>query len=321
MSIYTKPLERERPAIRCYGLVGIVVLLLPLVARQAAGKEAPRRRAKPPQWSQDVREVFFEDARKELVGVRPVAGVAKPQAVAVKEARNASQDIESPWSELIEAETLQTEIKRVVNGLAGATSTSSKFNGGGHQQCQRDFSLLAVWFRVIEEFDEQTRWQSDAGTVRQHLAQAANLCEEASEQSYSAAKQVQGLLTDLLRGQASLESPSQEDQQVDRSQLMLRMEQSVEEILGPALSSKKNFRRRNSDVAHESQLLAVLARVIVAEGYESSDEEEFSDYARQFGEASTALAEAAQEKNYEAARSATGRLTQSCSACHEDYRG
>ncbi|NOY30828.1 MAG: cytochrome c [Planctomycetes bacterium] len=300
-----------------------IVLTVPLLfggVVHAESKEAAGRRAKPPQWSQEVRDVFFEDARKELVGTRPVAELAKPLG-GMTGINGKSQNEASSWSELIQAETLQTEIKRVVNGLAGAISSSGKFQGGGYEQCRHDFSLLAVWFRVVGEFDEQVRWKKEAGDVRQHLGQAAALCEKASEPSYSAAKQMHGLLTELLRGQSAFEDSTQEKWQVDRSLLMLRMEQSVEEILGPSLSSKKIFRRRNSDLAHEAQLLAVLAKVIIEEGYESADDEEFSAYARQLGEASTTLVREAEEKNYEAARSAAGRLTQSCSACHEDFRG
>jgi len=286
----------------------------------AGGEESPRRRAKPPQWSQEVRDVFFDDARKELVGNRPVLRAAKTQAEVV-ESEGSLQNVDSSWSDLIDAETLQSEVKQTINNVAGAIATSGKFNGEGHQQCQRDFSLLAVLFGVIEEFDEQVRWQRNAGVVRRHLKQAAAMCEEASEESYSAAKQEYGLLTDLLRGQPTIDDSLQEKGQVERSQLMLRMEQSVEEVLGSALSSKKNFRRRSTEVIHESQLLAVLAKLIVEEGYESADDEEFSGFARQLGEASTALVQAAKEENYEAARSAVGRLTQSCSTCHEDFRG
>ncbi len=297
-------------------IIALLVLLVFGGVSRAVAKETPPRRAKPPQWTQEVRDVFFEDAREQLVGARPVVAGAKPQAEVVGVSSGTSS-----WSERIQAETLQSKIKQIVSGLAGAISTSAKFSGGGFQQCQRDFSLLAVLFRVVEEFDEPMRWQKNANAVRRHLQQTAALCEQADEQSYSAVKQMHGLLTDLFRGQPSFEDAAPENRQVDRAALMLRMEQSVEEILGPSLSSKKIFRRRNSDLAQESQLLAVLAKVIVEEGYESADDEEFLAYARQLGEASTALARASEEKNYEAARSAEGRLTQSCSACHEDFRG
>jgi hypothetical protein len=300
---------------------GLAIIFVVAITTHAAGKEAPKPRAKPPQWSQEVRDVFFVDARRVLVGTRPVAGTPKSQAIPGNKARTNSQKTELAWSTLIEAETLQTEIKRVVNGLASAISTTGKFKGGGHQQCLQDFSLLSIWFGVIEEFDQRTRWQKEAAAMRRQLEQTATLCEEANDQSHSAAKQVVESLTDLLRGQSPDVGSLQEDQQVDRAQLMLRMEQSVDDIIGPAISSNKNFRRRSAEVVHETQLLAVLAKIITAASYESTDEKEFSDYARQLGEASTALAEAAKEKNYEAARSAAGQLTQSCSACHEDFRG
>jgi len=300
---------------------GLAVVLVLSSTAYTAGEEAPKLRAKPPRWSQEVRDVFFEDAREILVGARPVAETARSQAITGNNTNRNSQKTKLAWSTLIEAETLQTEIKRVVNGLAGAISTTGKFKAGGHQQCLQDFSLLSIWFGVIEEYDKQTRWQGDANAMRRYLEQVASLCAKATKQSHSAAKQAVESLTNLLRGQSPEVGSSQEVQQVDRAQLMLRMEQSVDEILAPAISSKKNFRRRSSKVVHESQLLAVMAKIIMADGYESTDEKEFSDYANQLGEASTALSEAAKEKNYEAARSATGQLTQSCSACHEEFRG
>ncbi len=296
---------------------GFAAVILLFFAAWARGEETPPRRAIPPKWSAEVLGTFFEDARQQLVGTRPVAVTKKTQAKAML------PEVDSSWAKLIDSDTLATEIKRIANGLSEAVSKPGKFHGAGYQQCRRDFSLLAVLFGVVEEYSEQVRWQSDAGQMRQHLLRAANHCEVASAQSYANAKQTHGLLLDLIRGQSPQDDAKLEplDELADRSQLMQRMELTVEEVITVSLSNNKKFRRRGPEIARASQLFAVLAKVIQREDYENSDDTTFAAYAHQLGEASAALSQAVQEQNYETARTAAGRLTQSCSICHEDFRG
>jgi cytochrome c556 len=65
----------------------------------------------------------------------------------------------------------------------------------------------------------------------------------------------------------------------------------------------------------------LLAELIHREDYEFWDDESFRDYAEQLGEAAEDLSQAAADGNYEAARTAVGRVSQSCAACHDGYRG
>jgi hypothetical protein len=102
---------------------------------------------------------------------------------------------------------------------------------------------------------------------------------------------------------------------------MLRMEMALEENISPWLANRKEFRRHKSDVAHESQLLAVLARTICREEYDFADDEGFVEIARKMGRATRQLTEASEQGDYESARQAAGRVTQSCSDCHDGYRG
>lgn len=301
---------------RIFGIGLLFVGTTLLFAETALAEETPPQRARPPKWSKEVRDTFFFDARKQLVGTRPRKAQASSNA---PETMPPSEGLS--WSSQIDADTLTTEIKRVASQLSKSVAKPGLFNSGGYQDCRRDFALLALLMRVVEEFDQQVRWQRDAGSMRRQLEYAAVLCEEANEQSWAVAKQTQNLLADLIRGQSPQVETERENQPVDRAQLMLRMERSNKEILGPSLANKKMFRRHSEAVAHESQVLAVLAKVIVEQPYDYSEEEEFIAFARQLGEASNAMARAAKEKDYDQARSAAGRITQSCSHCHEDYRG
>ncbi|MEQ8836101.1 MAG: hypothetical protein RID07_04780, partial [Lacipirellulaceae bacterium] len=97
-------------------------------------KEPPRR-AKPPVWSRDVLDAFFDDAREHLVGERPASANTTNTQLASKNAAG-----EQPatggfaWSQRISAETVTQEIKRVANTLRTPLANPSRFKSGGFQE-------------------------------------------------------------------------------------------------------------------------------------------------------------------------------------------
>ncbi len=303
--------------------LSILVLSMPLShATESA------RRVQPPRWTQDVLDAFFEDAREQLMGVRPQRDsrddvevlVAKPASGGGRPA-----DATRKWSALIEADTLTAEIKRIQNQLATALKKSASFLGGENLACQRDFGLLAVLFSVIDQFDEEVRWQRSAKLMQQRCFRAGQNCKAASAQSFSAAKEMHAVLGELFRGQAPAgETASQGADQpelTERALLMQSMEIMIKQGLKPALANSREFRKRSLLASEQAQLLAMLAEVIQQEGYEYADDDTYLNEARQLCKAAQELAQAARDKNYEAARAAAGRVSQSCSRCHEGYRG
>lgn len=297
----------------------LIVLLLSPPGVWAGTEDQPKLRARPPQWSADVVEVFFEDARKHLAGDRPSrARAVSPAAATTNEVTDLQGD--TKWSTLIEAGALTAEVKSVHNRLISLLARAGSFKSGGNADCRREFSLLVVLFGVVDEYDQEIRWQQEAVRMRALCSQAAHACETASDESFALAADVRSQIADLLRGQSMSRQMPAAEAPIVRGQLMQRMELAVEENISPWLANRKEFRRRKSDVAHESQLLAVLARTICREGFEFADDEAFVEIARELGWASRELTEASEQGNYEAARQAIGRLTQSCSDCHDGYR-
>ncbi|MGI9429049.1 MAG: cytochrome c, partial [Bythopirellula sp.] len=284
------------------------------------------QRVQPPEWSRDVLDEFFEDAREQLVGERPASaagGEQRPSVATPASGEGEAEEAEFRWSLLIEADTLTAEIKRINNQLGTALRKSSSFQGGGNLLCRRDFGLLSVLFAVIRDFDKDVRWKRSARQVQAECYQASNNCKSASAQSFAAAQNTHALLEDLFRGQAPAATGTSEDEQllIERPQLMQSMELSLKERLGPAVANSREFRRRSQQAVEQAQVLAVLAEMIQREGYEYADDDTFLDEARQLREAAAELSQAAKEKNYEAARAAAGKVGQSCSRCHEGYRG
>ncbi|HEX2476628.1 MAG TPA: hypothetical protein VHK01_17880, partial [Lacipirellulaceae bacterium] len=118
----------------------------------AADRSQRPKRARPPKWSADVLDVFFEDAREKLEGERP--DYAAKSAIATSQSPPSSQGNVAPdpsafaWSKLIDAETLETEIKRLAQAVAQETRSPTEFKGGTYQACRRHFSVLATLFAI-----------------------------------------------------------------------------------------------------------------------------------------------------------------------------
>ncbi len=282
--------------------------------------------AQPPEWSQEVRDVFFDDAREQLVGQRP-----DDRPLSVPAPSETKSEPVSPWSQLIEVETLRAEIKRLNNVLAGSVRSPSHFKSGGFRDCRRVFAELAVLFAVIAEYggEHPVRWQKESLGLRNAFSRAARNCKVATDPTFVEARRRHEDLNALLRGQSvqlakqteEMEEEVAWDKIAERSQLMLRMELAVQEQLASSLGSESSFRKKNQQLRHEAQVLAMLAEVIQQKGYEYADDDTYLEYVQQFREASQQLDRACKQNDYRSARKAVGRVTQSCSDCHEDYRG
>jgi hypothetical protein len=290
-----------------------------------AAEKAPPRRAKPPVWTPDVLDAFFADAREHLVGERPAAADAMP-AIAEASDGGASPAVDAfAWSQVIEGDSLDAEVKRIVTGLRDPLGNPAKFKAGGYKQCRADFSLLAVLFGVIAEHDGDVRWKEDAAALRNALARAAMNCKTATDQTFAEASQRKTDLEDLVRGERlGGEKPKELEkwsQLADRPLLMQRMEKLMQEEIAPALGNAKEFSKRAPEIRQKAELLAVLADVTQREEYEYWDDAGFQELSGDLRSATEELTRAAVEVNYEAARAAAGRAGQACSACHEGYRG
>ena len=315
VSIVTRSIEMRMQAVS--PLIGL--LLLSPSGVWAVAEKQPTLRARPPEWSTEVNEVFFVDARKHLSGERPQP--VSPLDEAARDTKlSTNVQKSSKWSALIEADTLTTEVKRIHNQLGTLLARPGAFKSGGHADCRRNFSLLALLFGVAAEYDQEVRWQPLASRTRALCSQAAKHCEQPSDKSFALATEVHAQIAELLSGQMNDRRVPNGEEPIDRGQLMLSMELTVEEKISPRLASQKDFRRRRSEVAHESQLLAVLARTICRVPYDYADDVSFVELAREMQRASRQLTKASHEGAYEAARQAAGRVTRSCSECHDVYR-
>lgn len=315
---------------RCW--VGLfVVVVVALSGRTFAAEEAgPAKRAKPPVWSQDVLDEFFVDAHEQLVGERPAKrseAAAKEQPAGQGSGAAAAVDASNgaAWSQVISGDALAAEVKQLAAALRDPLANPAKFKSGGYKTCRAAFSELAVLFAVIAEYDGDVRWQEDAPMLRDALSRAARNCKTGTDQTFAEAAELRTQLDDLIRGERLGGKPAPPPERwsdlADRPMLMTRMESALQEGISPALSNAREFSRKAVDVQQQAEVLALLAALIDREEFEYWDDENFQEHSGALRAASRALTRAAAEANYEAARAAAGEASQSCSVCHEGYRG
>ncbi len=289
---------------------------------------APPKRARPPKWSADVLDAFFPDARTKLVGTRP--DYEKTSAVASASPTSSTPGVPAAaasvngWSKLIDAETIETEIKRLAQEVSKDVTAPAQFKGGGYKDCRREFSVLAALFAVAAEYDGEVRWKDSAAPLRDVFARAGHNCKVGTDQSFQEATQRKQDLADLIGGNRPKSSDAEKKadwgQVSDRPPLMQRLNIAQLDRLKKWLSSKEEFAAHRDDIKHESQMAATIADIIGHEGFEYWDDETYAQYARDLKQAESDVAAAVELDNYEQARQSIGKASKACTNCHEGYR-
>ena len=295
-----------------------LLLLFSLPCSPLEAAEAPPKRARPPVWTDAERSVFFVDFREHLQGERPVAeGAGGRGQRAETDEKNKTED----WSSVIDAGTLTAEVKKISNRLNLALQRIGPFKSGGNLDCRRHFAMLTTLFDVIAEHDDEPRWQRHAPFLRDLCYRAGEACDEPTKAAFDVATETHLVLQDLLNGTSPVVEELPSAELAAQTLLMQRMEQALEEIVKPAIADEKSFGRDSNDIRHEAQLLAMMARVIQHPESDYGEDDDFLNFAKDLRKASRDVVEAADSEDYGATRTAVGRASQSCIACHEDYRG
>ena len=307
----------------------LIVAAAGLVAAIVMAKEPARaeKRARPPKWPADVEAIFFPDARQKLVGTRPdyTKQQVAARAAAKADGSTAAQKSAGGWSKLIDAETIETEIKRAGQEVAKTVTTPGAFKGGGYKDCRRLFSVLAMLFAVDAEFDGEVRWHEAAPTFRDLFARAGYNCKAGSDQTFQEATQRKQNLADLIAGNRPRPSKAERkadwSKVADREPLMQRMNIAHEDRIKKWLANKAEFKAHQDEIKHEAQLVATIADIIGREGFEYWEDEQYAKFAVELKQAAADAAAAVELDNYEQAQQANNRMTKACADCHEGFRG
>ena len=86
-------------------------------------------------------------------------------------------------------------------------------------------------------------------------------------------------------------------------------------------ANDRDFKTNAAKIRHDAELLMMFSVVLTQDGMEDGDDEDYSDYSKQLKQAVRKVLDALDANDAEACRQATSTVGQSCTACHDDYRG
>lgn len=304
--------------------------LMPAAAKDRAAKRKLHKTARPPKFSQQELDVFFADARDKLGPGQPGGQVAAATTSAgTPSSPSGGQPVQAAggfaWSKLISPSTLEDMIKTQAAPLAEQTKTPSQFNGGGNLVSRTHFTLLALFYSVIADYDGDVRWKKDAPSLRSMFGRAAANCKTTGANSFRVAQGRSNDLAELIRG-GKIDIPKDDAdfkwaEVVNRPPLMARMgKEGYSANLKTWTSDKGEFSKNRDALLKEAQLLAAIGHVIQDPSYEFADDESYLGFAKEIETQAQAVAEAVKADDLQRAQTAAGLINKACSACHEGYR-
>jgi hypothetical protein len=314
--------------------VALIGLAVTALSAQTKGPKTVRR-AQPPPVAKLRSDLFFGDAFKEgLVGERP-ADLGKPPAPAgnaVSGAASASATGSSAsaattggWSGLISAGTIEDTIKSLKQQVDKEVTTLSDFKGKGHKLARRDYSLLAMLFAIVGEYDGEVRWKKDAPVARDAFSRSAANFKVATDQAFNEAKARKEELNELVGGSSPYAGKSADPkatwgQVADRAPLMQYLETAWEPRLKPALAEKAQFNSSGEKVLRDAELFAAIGAVLAKEGMKDAGDAEYQAFCNRLRDASKQIVDAVKQKDFDSASKASSAIGKACAECHENYR-
>ena len=266
------------------------------------------QRAARPDWTErDTGDVFFEDAFREgLQGNRPDQPVTPVTS---------TNETEHAWSKCVTATTLENEIKEALADLK-RTSKRGPLSGPAAMQLRHRLQHLAATLAVVAQYDGEVRWQAVAGHQAQELARLATETPTASTR-----EEAEAVLQALVAGTAAADRVSVEvDTLATRPAIMTRL-QEAEARLKAALANARGFKRRRGMIEREAEIIALQAAILTLPELDDSADDDYVAWCQELSQAAEAIAAAATAADLDAAQQHFGTMQQSCTDCHEMYRG
>ncbi len=301
---------------------------------QEKNESVHRRSALPKFDAKRIERVFYNDVFTRLSGSRPAPNVKATNLSSGAQPNPAnrppgSEDAPSQagstrWSSFISATTIEDEVKALKLELDQAITTPSGFAGKGHKAARRAFALLGLLFAIVDQYDGDVRWKREAAVARSLFSRtAANLKAGGSIQVYNEAKKRKLDLEDLIRGQKLSGTADAEidwTRVADRSPLMQILEARIESNLKQWTADKKTMLAQLEQLKHEAELAGTIGIVLIKEGMDDADDEEYAAFAVKLQQGAAELLQAIKTSDDVAAQKAVSTVSRSCADCHENYR-
>ncbi|QEF97239.1 hypothetical protein Mal15_12780 [Stieleria maiorica] len=287
------------------------------------------KRAPAPKFSADATQgIFFDSVGDAIRGERPTLQelrkkIAPPAAAASTTPEDGSKANAGPWDKLISPTSIEDEIKRVKLHYDSVVTQPGPFKSGGYQDARLDLMVMSSLFAIITEYQGDVRWKDDAAIARDLLGRTAFNCNAGTNQVFNEARARKDDLQDLMSGTGLRSGKAEESNDwasiADRAPLMEYAE-ILKEQLRTATNSADDVKAEPSDVRRPAELLAIIGRILVAEGMDDADDDDYVAFSNAMTKAAQGVTRGLELDDYNVISQAVGAVTQSCDDCHGQYR-
>jgi hypothetical protein len=227
------------------------------------------------------------------------------------------------WNALIDAETLDAEVKQIRTELTAGLQSVAKYNAR-FQEIAVSAATLAALAEIVAEQSRHVSWKEHAGSVRDLAAAIHDSAKGLGGPAYQATKSASDQLMDVMDGNIptglGAAEPMRDFSQVaNRTAIMKRMDRSFQRLKKGG-TAQQLLKKDAPGALEDAAILAVLSRVIMVGHYDSADDPKYRGHATELTRAASDLATAAKSNEAPAFADALTRIQKRCDACHADFR-
>lgn len=308
---------------------------------KAAGSKSATAAGGPKMVGDIPYDVFFD--KPLAIAANTQTGTAPATAAAANDTSKNTAATETPASakeppkadsggpslkDIIDKDSLATEVKNVRNYLAGKTASVSTYNSS-LLEIAPEAATLAVLAVAVSKHPDEFTWKKNAKYVRDLAWKIGEITlskDGKTKNSFDEVSDSFAKIDDILKGTEPVGLP---DAEADKAfgdavggnlvAIMKRIKKS-EEVLKANVSSEAGLKKEAEKAAQEGALLAFLGSILTAPGFGWDGDAEFASFAKPLVEGGKQINEAAKSGNFALYGEGITKVSKSCNDCHPKFK-
>lgn len=321
------------PAIAIGGFAAAVVIPQETAQAQSktsakADKSKPTAGGKKKKESDIPYDAYFDNP---LEIANDNAVLAAPKAAKTEPAEMEKPSTDAPkssgggtmaWSEILPADDLQSEVKKIQNQLRGWMQGQGTYNGN-YKEISVDGAVIAALAGIALEHNADFPWKKHAPIIRDlgfELSKAATgLGKDNFDRSKAAYEKMDSVFGGAVPNDAPQSAPKRPfSDTAERDGLMKRIEKARNH-LRDNINTEAKLKSDADSVLHETVIISALGSVVATEGYVSADEQEYKQFIDALIGGAKDAGAAVKDQSFKKFTDSMNKVNKSCDQCHASY--